>query len=320
MALDKACWTAATARAVLDGAPWRSKRAEVSTPWSRGWFGEAALTCKSWRVLCWIHGARLDPPTPSKPRSHVEVALHSRSDAGDPRSSLGRRMPGTHAPLQDGPERAGTALAGLSGVTGGRGGWGLSRRVVGVTGGRGGWGLSRRVVGVAVPLARLASSYARSRPTECSTRSRFAATPCWHQRGRELTPPLPSSSAVCLCCPHPQPPTQLIGDSISMGSSGYSLFVQDMLQTSTGGKLASVQHGGGFGRGGQVRARRVPGASPRHAQAGGRATFESEPPSAPCDMSFAAAAVVRVWCAAPDGVLKERRGKGQLLPFLSDVP
>ena len=40
--------------------------------------------------------------------------------------------------------------------------------------------------------------------------------------------------------------------SISMGSSGYSLFVQDMMQTSTGGALASIQHGGGFGGGGQM--------------------------------------------------------------------
>ena len=45
----------------------------------------------------------------------------------------------------------------------------------------------------------------------------------------------------------------MIGDSISMGGSGYSLFVQDMLQTYTNGTLAgSVQHGGGFGGGGQV--------------------------------------------------------------------
>lgn len=45
----------------------------------------------------------------------------------------------------------------------------------------------------------------------------------------------------------------MIGDSISMGGSGYSLFVQDMLQTYTNGTLAgSVQHGGGFGGGGQM--------------------------------------------------------------------
>ena len=45
----------------------------------------------------------------------------------------------------------------------------------------------------------------------------------------------------------------MIGDSISMGGFGYSLFVQDMLQTYTNGTLAgSVQHGGGFGGGGQV--------------------------------------------------------------------
>ena len=44
----------------------------------------------------------------------------------------------------------------------------------------------------------------------------------------------------------------LVGDSISMGGSGYSLFVQDMMETSTGGALASIQHGGGFGGGGQM--------------------------------------------------------------------
>jgi hypothetical protein len=38
-----------------------------------------------------------------------------------------------------------------------------------------------------------------------------------------------------------------------MGSSGYSLFVQDMLQTYTNGTLVgSLQHGGGFGGGGQM--------------------------------------------------------------------
>ena len=40
-----------------------------------------------------------------------------------------------------------------------------------------------------------------------------------------------------------------IGDSISMGGSGYSLFVQDMLERATGGSLGAVQHGGGFGGG-----------------------------------------------------------------------
>ena len=48
------------------------------------------------------------------------------------------------------------------------------------------------------------------------------------------------------------PNVMLIGDSISMGSSGYSLFVQDMLERATGGALASVQHGGGFGGSGQM--------------------------------------------------------------------
>eukprot|EP01052_Picozoa_sp_SAG31_P036005 SAG31_NODE_4427_length_3241_cov_1.992680_3_plen_153_part_00 len=58
-----------------------------------------------------------------------------------------------------------------------------------------------------------------------------------------------------------QPPTPLsthgpnillVGDSISMGGSGYSLFVQDMMERYTGGALASIQHGGGFGGGGQM--------------------------------------------------------------------
>jgi len=45
----------------------------------------------------------------------------------------------------------------------------------------------------------------------------------------------------------------LIGDSISMGGSGYSLFDQDMLQTASGGMLVgSLQHGGGFGGSGQM--------------------------------------------------------------------
>merc|ERR1719272_681235 len=49
------------------------------------------------------------------------------------------------------------------------------------------------------------------------------------------------------------PNVMMIGDSISMGSSGYSLFVQQMIQTYTGGTLAgSVQHGGGYGGGGQM--------------------------------------------------------------------
>jgi len=49
------------------------------------------------------------------------------------------------------------------------------------------------------------------------------------------------------------PNIMMIGDSISMGSSGYSLFVQQMVGNFTGGKLAgSVQHGGGFGGGGQM--------------------------------------------------------------------
>jgi hypothetical protein len=48
------------------------------------------------------------------------------------------------------------------------------------------------------------------------------------------------------------PNVLLVGDSISMGGSGYSLFVQDMMQTATGGALASIQHGGGFGGGGQM--------------------------------------------------------------------
>lgn len=49
------------------------------------------------------------------------------------------------------------------------------------------------------------------------------------------------------------PNVLLIGDSISMGAYGYSLFVQSMLQTKTGGTLVgSLQHGGGFGEAGQM--------------------------------------------------------------------
>ena len=48
------------------------------------------------------------------------------------------------------------------------------------------------------------------------------------------------------------PNVLLIGDSISMGSSGYSLFVQQMLQLGKDKLIGSVQHGGGFGRGGQM--------------------------------------------------------------------
>ena len=49
------------------------------------------------------------------------------------------------------------------------------------------------------------------------------------------------------------PNVMLIGDSISMGSSGYSLFVQDILTNASGGALVgSLQHGGGFGGGGQM--------------------------------------------------------------------
>lgn len=49
------------------------------------------------------------------------------------------------------------------------------------------------------------------------------------------------------------PNVLLIGDSISMGSTGYSLFVQDILQTASGGTLVgSLQHGGGFDGGGQM--------------------------------------------------------------------
>jgi hypothetical protein len=49
------------------------------------------------------------------------------------------------------------------------------------------------------------------------------------------------------------PNVMMIGDSISMGGYGYSPFVKDMLQTHSAATLAgSVQHGGGFGGGGQM--------------------------------------------------------------------
>ena len=44
----------------------------------------------------------------------------------------------------------------------------------------------------------------------------------------------------------------LIGDSVSMGSFGYAQFVQDIIQTASNGTLAAVQHGGGYGSGGQM--------------------------------------------------------------------
>ncbi len=44
----------------------------------------------------------------------------------------------------------------------------------------------------------------------------------------------------------------LIGDSVSMGSFGYAQFVQDVIQTASNGTLAAVQHGGGYGGGGQM--------------------------------------------------------------------
>ena len=37
-----------------------------------------------------------------------------------------------------------------------------------------------------------------------------------------------------------------------MGGSGYSLFVRDVVETATTGTLGTVQHGGGFGGGGQM--------------------------------------------------------------------
>ena len=65
------------------------------------------------------------------------------------------------------------------------------------------------------------------------------------QRGAACTPPTPLSKTG--------PNAMLIGDSISMGSSGYSLFVQSMMETMTSGTLVgSLQHGGGFGNGGQM--------------------------------------------------------------------
>jgi hypothetical protein len=54
-------------------------------------------------------------------------------------------------------------------------------------------------------------------------------------------------------CPAPQPLAAdapnilLIGDSVSMGPTGYALFVQDLIETASNGSLGVVQHGGGFG-------------------------------------------------------------------------
>ena len=44
-----------------------------------------------------------------------------------------------------------------------------------------------------------------------------------------------------------------IGDSVSMGPTGYAFYLLDMLQNDSGGSLVgSLQHGGGFGWGGQM--------------------------------------------------------------------
>ena len=44
-----------------------------------------------------------------------------------------------------------------------------------------------------------------------------------------------------------------IGDSVSMGPTGYAFYLLDMLQNESGGSLVgSMQHGGGFGWGGQM--------------------------------------------------------------------
>ena len=59
-------------------------------------------------------------------------------------------------------------------------------------------------------------------------------------------------------CPAPQPLAAdapnilLIGDSVSMGPTGYALFVQDLIETASNGSLGVVQHGGGFGWSGQM--------------------------------------------------------------------
>ena len=61
-------------------------------------------------------------------------------------------------------------------------------------------------------------------------------------------------STVALAVPNPPTPmsntapnVMMIGDSISEGENGYSLFVQDMLTKGSGGALVgSLQHGGGF--------------------------------------------------------------------------
>jgi hypothetical protein len=59
-------------------------------------------------------------------------------------------------------------------------------------------------------------------------------------------------------CPDPKPLAAgapnilLIGDSVSMGPTGYALFVQDLIETASNGSLGVVQHGGGFGWGGQM--------------------------------------------------------------------
>ena len=94
-------------------------------------------------------------------------------------------------------------------------------------------------------LLPLASAVPPSTHMSAADRAAFGAEPLSAAAGRDAcTAPTPLSTTG--------PNVLLIGDSISMGSSGYSLFVQDMMQTSTKGALASVQHGGGFGGGGQM--------------------------------------------------------------------
>ena len=67
-----------------------------------------------------------------------------------------------------------------------------------------------------------------------------------------------SSARPPSLCPAPNPLAAgapnilLIGDSVSMGPTGYALFVQDLIETASNGSLGVVQHGGGFGWGGQM--------------------------------------------------------------------
>ena len=64
--------------------------------------------------------------------------------------------------------------------------------------------------------------------------------------------PAPAVCATPAALSTDAPNVLMIGDSVSMGPTGYALFVQDLIETASGGALGVVQHGGGMGWGGQM--------------------------------------------------------------------